>query len=130
MTSRPLSDRAAGRETYSDPVAAAEVAAEGVRALNHAALCGGYVYVSDLDAVLGSLELVAERLPQALAQATGWVRRAHEVGGISHDQGAGVDAAVTEVVLGLIEATRHAADLRAALAVTRRTSTHLCGGVS
>jgi hypothetical protein len=118
------------RGTYTDPVAAAEVVAEGVRALNHATLVDGYGDASDLDSVLGSLATLAERLPQALTQALMWVQRAQEAGGIGHDHGESVAAAVTEVVLGLTEATRHAAALAAALNTTRRTSTHLCGGVS
>jgi len=66
----------------SSPGEPAWMAAEAIRALNHLTLstrpragrrAGGYVDPSDVDAVLAAVQVLAERLPQALAQACAWL---------------------------------------------------------
>jgi hypothetical protein len=57
-------------DVFADPVAAAQAAAEAVRALNHATLpaAGGLTHPADAQAVLAALGMASARLPQALNQ--------------------------------------------------------------
>lgn len=57
------------------PAGQAETAAEAIRALNHTTLPGadGLVWPSDVCDVLGHLETLAARLPQALSQLETWL---------------------------------------------------------
>jgi hypothetical protein len=106
----------------------ARVAAEAVRALNHATLSRhGYEWPADVDATLGALELLADRLPQALRQAEVWLWAEHTAGRVGHDHDADVTVAVGEL-LGHLEHTRRVvADLAAALRLARSVSSHLTG---
>ena len=115
------------------PVEHTAAAAEAVRALNHATLnpdtrSGGYVWPSDVDVVIGALEQLAQRLPQALTQAGCWLEREQTAGRVGHD-GPGTDVAATVGwLLGDLEAAvREAADLAATLTFARAASTHLTG---
>lgn len=56
-------------------MSAADAAAEGIRALNHATLpaAGGLTGPADVYAVVGALASLAGRLPQALAQLQGFL---------------------------------------------------------
>jgi hypothetical protein len=103
-------------------------AAEAIRDLNHASHGStGYAAASDVDAVIGSLHLLVQRLPQALHQAATWLQREHELGRIGHDQDTDPGPAVREVVLSLEEAVSSAVDLDVALNHARSTCTHLRG---
>jgi len=113
----------------SAPAGAAREAAEAVRALNHATLSGtGYEWPGEVDDVIGELQILAERLPQALRQAAEWVEDAHAAGRVGHDSGAdATDAAVAEVLTELGHAERDAAFLATSLRYARAHSSHLTG---
>lgn len=109
------------------PVEHAEAAAEAIRWLNHATIHGGYQWPSDVDAVVGHLLMLAERLPQALEQASRWLSRQHEAGRVGIDDvGApvaadvAVEAAVTALAVARSQAGELARDLRRARSLTTR----------
>jgi hypothetical protein len=111
------------------PALAARRAAEAVRALNHATLSGsGYVWPGDVDDVIGELQTLAERLPQALGQAVRFLEDAHGAGRVGHDTDpAAVGVAVAELVGDLDRAGRDVAELAASLRCARANSCHLTG---
>jgi hypothetical protein len=110
----------------------AEAAAEAIRALNHATLrfgdSAGYQWPSDVDAVIGQLQLLAERLPQALEQAREWLTEQLLAGRVGHDTpGRKAAFAAATVVGSLNEAETCAHALAGTLAKARRESSHLTG---
>ena len=114
------------------PARHADAAAEAIRALNHATLRhgdpAGYAWPCDVDAVIGELQLLAERLPQALTQAREWLADQLVAGRVGHDTPGRKPAFATGVVVGhLNEAEICAHALAAALARARRESSHLTG---
>jgi hypothetical protein len=109
------------------PVDWADRAAEAVRGLNHATIRGGYVWPSDVDAVVGRLESLAIRLPQALDQAARWLRHEHAAGRVGYDTTADVNVAVGDALAGLDAAARKAVRLRTALSAVRVHTGHLTG---
>ena len=72
------------------PQAHAWRAADAVRFLNRATLGvtspTGYRYPSDTDAVVGALQTLADRLPQALTQVGAWLQAQHRRGRVGHDR--------------------------------------------
>jgi predicted TPR repeat methyltransferase len=70
------------------PAQWAEQAAEAVRRLNHATItiaAEGYRVPGDVDATLANLQVLVERLPQALEQMTRWLERQARAGLVRHD---------------------------------------------
>jgi hypothetical protein len=109
-------------------VEAADAAAENIRALNHATVSGrGYAWPSQVDAVIGCLEVLAQRLPQALDQASTWLAQAHADGRVGHDHGINPDPAVEDAVWSLRVAARQASALAGALQSARTLTSHLTG---
>ena len=110
----------------------AEAAAEAVRALNHATLRhgdpAGYEWPSDVDAVIGQLQLLAERLPQALQQAQGWLLDQLLAGRVGHDTPGRKAGFAVGIAAGYLdEAATATASLAHALGQARRESSHLTG---
>ena len=73
------------------PGEAAWQAADAIRALNHLTLVttdphAGYLGPDDVASVIGGLHTLAERLPQALRQASSWLTSQHHHDRISHDR--------------------------------------------
>ena len=102
----------------------ADVAAEAVRALNHATQPwgDGLTGPADVYDVLWSLELLAARLPQALSQLQRYLAREHDAGRVRIVDGAHVGdpaAAVTATACQLDQAAVAAGSLREALAAAR-----------
>jgi hypothetical protein len=76
------------RVTGDDTVRLARTAAEAIRGLNWLTGCqAGLGQPSAAYDVIGALALAASRLPQALAQITGWLDQALEAGRLGHDLG-------------------------------------------
>jgi hypothetical protein len=81
-------------DSSSHPMTPGESAwqsAEAIRVLNHLTLASsgptsGYTYPSDVDTVLGALQTLAQRLPQAVRQTSSWLTGQHQRGRIGHDQ--------------------------------------------
>lgn len=121
----------------ASPAELAEAAAEAVRSLNHATIRGGYVWPSDVAAVLAELLLLTERLPQALEQAWGWLDDQAAAGRVGHDNdpihptcsGAADLAGVTvgEVSRALQDAQAPLARLAQSLQDARNAASHLTG---
>lgn len=110
----------------STPVEWAERAAEAIRGLNHASRAG-YVWPSDVDATVGELQLLAERLPQALNQTARWLSRQDLAGRVGHDAGDDPTVVVGMVLADLEYAAAQATNLAGLLAAARTNTTHLTG---
>jgi hypothetical protein len=112
------------------PIEHAAAAAEAVRWLNHTTLRGGYQWPSDVDAVIGQLQTLAERMPQALTQASHWLHQQHRTGRVGLDQpatGDVVDLAVGGALSGLHLAAVRAGALADALLDARRLTNRMTG---
>jgi hypothetical protein len=110
------------------PFEAANTAAEGVRALNHATIGpAGYTWPADVDAVIGELECLAHRLPQAFEQAARWLGRQHGEGLIGHDDGIDPEITVEEALGDLERAAREARELGITLESVRESTSNLTG---
>jgi hypothetical protein len=111
----------------------ANAAAEAVRILNHAtrALCpspDGYTWPSAVDAVIGELQSLAERLPQAIRQAERWLNAELDAGRVGDDRrGARPAATVEAASAALSAAIVQAGRLAAALGEAREHTSHLTG---
>ncbi len=102
----------------------ADVAAEAVRALNHATQPWGegLTGTADVYDVLGSLELLAARLPQALSQLQRHLALEHDAGRVRIVDGPHTGdsaAAVTATACQLEQAAGAAGSLREALEAAR-----------
>jgi hypothetical protein len=113
---------------------AALLAADAVEALIHATLDttghdggGGYRDPADLDATVAALVTLVERLPQALRQASTWLRHQQTAGRVGHDQKHDVSAAVEVVLVDLERAGRAAAAVAHVLDEARQHTSHLTG---
>jgi hypothetical protein len=74
--------------TSDDTVALARTAAEAIRGLNWTTRCdAGLDQPSAAYDVIGALSLAASRLPQLIAQITGYLGRALAAGRLGHDLG-------------------------------------------
>jgi hypothetical protein len=113
------------------PVDHVETAAEAVRALNHATLGvgrpEGYEWPADVDAVVAALTVLAQRLPQALTQAAGWLERASAARAIGHDAGGNPVAEAGTAVVLLRFAAARADTLARDLGGVRQVTCHLTG---
>jgi len=111
------------------PAGWAYLAAEAARGLNHASNRPvSYAWPSDVDSVLGHLQTLAQRLPQALDQARRWLAAAHKAGRLGDDR-SGQDARSTAYLaaMKLLAAAKAANDLADALRFTREQTSHLTG---
>lgn len=100
-------------------IQAAEDAHEAVRALIRLTLeRPAYEHPSDLDAVIRSLQLLAEQLPQAIRQAEEWLEEERDAGRLQGTHGG-------EAVASVAEVETVAAELTAARVVARRLGDHL-----
>jgi len=107
---------------------AARAAAEGVRALNHATAFGaGYVWPSDVDAVVAELSLLAQRLPQALEQAVAWLERAQAAGRVGADNGEQPAEVVALAAAQVRTGAKYAGWLADTLDEARQETAHLTG---
>jgi hypothetical protein len=109
----------------------AMAAAGAIRSLNHATLWAddphGYEWPSDVDDVVAALQLLVDRLPQTLDQASRWLVGAEDQGAVGHDADAdpkeSVIAAARLFAAAQQELTRLADDLRR----LRDITSHLTG---
>jgi hypothetical protein len=115
----------------SGPVDAANSAADAVRELNRATVFpdadGSFEWPSDVDATIGALQTLAQRLPQALTQAGRWLTLAVDAGHVGHDQGRPAADAVQEASEYLMGAADLAGHLAHRLGQARTLTSHLTG---
>jgi hypothetical protein len=81
----------------------ADRAAEAIRSLNHTTRAGE-LHPADVYSVLGSLAMLAARLPQATAQLSGTLQHSLAAGGVVNEQGGDPAIAVATVAAALAEA--------------------------
>jgi hypothetical protein len=113
-------------------VVAARAAGEAIGELNHPTLGpDGFEVPSDVDAVIGELGLLVQRLPQAFHQAGVWLQVQHGTGRLGHDLGSDGPASVIEVlgeVLGVLHHAGHQAqELALTLETAHSVTSHLTG---
>lgn len=80
-------------QSLTEPIAAASMAAESLRWLNH--LLGRVSAACDVYDLVGQLAYCLQRMPQALESLDGWLRRELEAGRLRHEN----DGEVSESVL-------------------------------
>lgn len=100
--------------TDKTPTEYADDAAEAIRALNHAtgSRREGWQYPGDAYEVVGDLEMMARRLPQALTQARELLEQLRTGGHIRHDKGGDGLPDVMAAMAGLRSAAEAAEALR------------------
>ncbi len=112
----------------SSPARYAAAAAEAVRELNWATIAAArYGSPAEVDATVGELAILIQRLPQAFAQAADWLETAHAYGRVGHD-GQGDPGHSVDLVAGLLhEAALMAGQLAWVLFEARNHTSHLTG---
>jgi hypothetical protein len=113
------------------PGTVAHGAAEAIRNLNHLTLAvrgGGYMWPADVDSVIASLEILAQRLPQTLTQAEQWLVAAERAGRVRDDRRREEPEILILGVAAHLEWARQAAEaLRQALHDAHQVSARLAG---
>lgn len=114
-----------GPHDDDETIALAQIAAEAIRALNHATMTGrGLSDPATVYAVLGQLAAAAHRLPQLSGQLSGWLRQEDTVGQLAHTTG-GLYDAMEDTLASLDRAARHATHLGEALDLAHQATAWL-----
>jgi hypothetical protein len=101
----------------------ANQAAHAIAVLNELTHGGGELSNStDVRAIVASLELIGQGLPQLYEQLARFLVVQHEDGQLSHESGADTDGSVTEVIEALAAAGQAADMMTAALTEARAAS--------
>jgi hypothetical protein len=104
---------------------AAELAAETVRYLNHAAAKGGITDPATIDAVTASLATAAYRLPQLLHTISEWLRAETTAGRIADDHRRSPDQLTARIRAAITHTADNAEELAAALAAVHNLTATL-----
>ena len=104
---------------------AADLAAEAIRYLNHAAAKGGITEPATIAAVTGSLVTAAYRLPQLLNTITEWLRAETAAGRIADDHRRSPDQLTARVRAAISQAVDSADALTVALAAVHNLTATL-----
>ena len=114
---------------HGSPSQLADAVAEHVRALNHATLPGrsAYRWPADVDSVIASLQIAADRLTQALAQASEWLGAELAAGRVGHDPDDDPAAVVEAAQRWLGTSFSEACELSTALDVAHQYTAGLTG---
>ena len=105
------------------PCEIASQAAHAIGVLNELTHGGGELSNStDVRAIVASLELIGQGLPQLYEQLARFLVVQHEDGQLSHESGVDADGSVTEVIEALAAAGQ-AADMMTAALAEARTAT-------
>ena len=120
MSPRLPSDRAG---QHDDPAEIASQAAHAIRVLNELTHGGGELSNSgDVRAIVTSLELIGQDLPQLCEQLARFLVIQHEDGQLAHEDGQDPDDSVTEIIEALTAAGQAADMMTAALGEARRAT--------
>ncbi len=115
-----------GTRKHLRPDEYADQAAEAIRSLNHATISsGGYVYPSDIDAVIAHLSATVYGMCQSLSQMQRWVFAEADAGRVGHDQGADVETELEVLSGALMIAAGRIEQTVQQLDAARRVSAHL-----
>lgn len=108
------------------PAEIASQAAHAIRVLNELTHGGGELSDSgDVRAIVASLELIGQDLPQLFEQLARFLVIQHEDGQLARDDGRDPDESVTEVIEALTAAGQAADMMTAALGEARRATDEL-----
>ena len=119
QTPAELADQTPAELADQTPAEHAEAAAEAIRALAHATWASGddgWQYPSDAYDVVGSLDQMAMRLPQALDQIARHIQRLAEAGRVRSDNGGDGATEVNDALMALERAHADAEQLEQRLA--------------
>jgi hypothetical protein len=122
----PLQRRALVQEVM-EPAAAADVAGEGLRWLNH--LLRRIEFASTVYDIAGRLAYCLERMPQALEGLDAWLARELDAGTLRHAHGADVEVEVLKASDNLREARAMVGRAGQALERAQRALSPLYGPV-
>jgi hypothetical protein len=101
----------------------ADQAAEAIRSLNHRTMPGRDLeYPADVYAIVGTLKVMADRLPQLLRQLSAWLEAEHKAGRAGHDSGQDPGPYVGDVTAALTLAATVAGTLSDALRLAHNAS--------
>jgi len=115
-----LAGLVAGPYADASTAGAAELAAETIRYLNHAAAKGGITDPATISDLAASLATAAYRLPQLLNAISEWLKAETTAGRIADDHRRPPD----QLTARTRAATTHAADTAAELAAALNTARH------
>ena len=105
------------------PAEIASQAAHAIRVLNELTHGGGELSSSgDVRAIVTSLELIGQDLPQLCEQLARFLVIQHEDGQLAHEDGQDPDDSVTEIIEALTAAGQAADMMTAALGEARRAA--------
>lgn len=105
------------------PAEIASQAAHAIRVLNELTHGGGELSNSgDVHAIVTSLELIGQDLPQLCEQLARFLVIQHEDGQLAHESGQDPDDSVTEIIEALTAAGQAADMMTAALGEARRAT--------
>ena len=105
------------------PAEIATQAAHAIRVLNELTHGGGELSNSgDVRAIVASLELIGQGLPQLYEQLARFLVIQHEDGQLAHEDGQDPDDSVTEIIEALTAAGQAADMMTAALGEARRAT--------
>jgi hypothetical protein len=104
---------------------AADLAAETIRYLNHAAAKGGITEPATIAAVTSSLTTAAYRLPQLLHTISEWLRAETTAGRIADDHRRSPDQLTARIVAAITQAADNADDLAASVAAVHNLTATL-----
>ena len=108
------------------PCEIASQAARAIAVLNELTHGGGELSnPDDVRAIVGSLELIGQSLPQLCEQLARFLVVQHEDGQLSHEAGRDTDGSVTEVIEALAAAGQAADMMTAALTEARAATQSL-----
>jgi hypothetical protein len=130
MTAEQIAERlpelADGPDDDDTTIALARIAAEAIRALNHATMAGrgGLTDPATVYAVLGQLAAATHRLPQLCTQLARWLDAENTAGRLACTDD-GLPGAMYHLVARLENATRYAGLLGGALDDAQQTTARL-----
>ncbi len=122
---RELTQRRHGPHDDRATADAAALAAETIRYLAYATSRDGLTTPATVYALTGDLSAAAARLPQVLAQITGWLCHQASAGLIADDHHRPARQVADEAAATLIVAARHAGDLARTLAAAQNLAATL-----
>jgi hypothetical protein len=114
-----------GPYTDAGAASAADLAAETIRYLNHAAAKGGVTDPATIAALTAGLAIAVHQLPQLLNTVSEWLRAATAAGRIADDNRRPPDQLTARIRAAITQAAEGADDVAAALAAVHNLTATL-----
>lgn len=114
-----------GPYTDDDTAHAANLAAEAVRYLNHAAPQGGITYPATIATITANLAIAAYRLPQLLTALGNWLQAEATAGRLADDHHRPPEQLTDRIRTAVSQASDHAENLAVALSTAHNLAATL-----